>query len=384
MAYRILHIADVHLERPFAAMGCQGELARSRRLGLREVLRRAGEAASERRCQAVTIGGDLFEDERAGVDTARFLASTFSSWQPMRVFIAPGNHDPLLPHSIYARTDWPSNVHIFSEPVLTPVRLDEGLTLWGLAHLEPAWQGDPLDCPDIGAEAAVHLALFHGAELGSRPDGKSIHGPFHMEDIRARGFAAALCGHYHRQRLDTAGGLIYPGSPEPLTFDESGARGAVLVSVEPSGRVGFEALTLNRWSAVSISCSLEGVQTMTSAIDRACAAALAATAGMAPQRTIVRIDLEGEVTCDVAVDLYTLERAVRDATDLAVVRARDFTHPDLDGEKIAEEPSARGEFARQILAALAEEGETGERRSLLNEALRYGLQAMSGVEVGLR
>ena len=48
-------------------------------------------------CSAVTIGGDLYEHERAGVDTGRFLADTFASWQPMRVLIAPGNHDALLP-----------------------------------------------------------------------------------------------------------------------------------------------------------------------------------------------------------------------------------------------------------------------------------------------
>src|SRR5437588_12782486 len=100
MSYRILHLADLHLDRAFASMGCHGELARRRRRGLRDALRRAGELAQQHDCGAVTIGGDLYEHERAGFETARFLVETFAAWRPMRVFIAPGNHDPFVPASL--------------------------------------------------------------------------------------------------------------------------------------------------------------------------------------------------------------------------------------------------------------------------------------------
>src|SRR5487761_1398989 len=139
MSTRLLHVADLHLDRAFAGMGCQGDLAIRRRLGLREALRRAGEKAMAIDCAAVTIGGDLYEHDRAGADTAAFLVETFRSWRPIRVFLAPGNHDPLLPGSIYSRTEWPENVHLFTTTTLEPVSLVDGLTIWGLAHREPAW-----------------------------------------------------------------------------------------------------------------------------------------------------------------------------------------------------------------------------------------------------
>ncbi|HZU76947.1 MAG TPA: metallophosphoesterase, partial [Dehalococcoidia bacterium] len=97
MPYRLLHLADLHLDRTFAALGCVPEVARRRRFGLREALRAAGREAVARRCDAVTIGGDLYEHERAGVDTERFLIETFASWRPVRVFITPGNHDAFMP-----------------------------------------------------------------------------------------------------------------------------------------------------------------------------------------------------------------------------------------------------------------------------------------------
>ncbi|HXA28181.1 MAG TPA: metallophosphoesterase, partial [Candidatus Angelobacter sp.] len=258
MSFRILHIADLHLDRAFAGMGCQGDLARRRRLGLRDALRRAGDAALAHKCDALTIGGDLYEHERADLETGRFLAETFASWQPLRVFVAAGNHDALLPDSLYARMEWPANVHLFRSSVLEPVALCDGLTLWGLSHLDPAWRGDPLAMAPVGRDGGVHLALFHGAEMGSRPDGKSVHGPFSASSIAEVGFAVALSGHYHRRRLDHEAGLVYPGSPEPLTFDEDGRRGPVLVEIAADGRVAFEPLPLNAWWTATAACDLTG------------------------------------------------------------------------------------------------------------------------------
>ncbi|HEY0410776.1 MAG TPA: metallophosphoesterase, partial [Candidatus Dormibacteraeota bacterium] len=301
MPFRLLHVSDLHLDRAFAGVGCFGEVARRRREGLRDALRRAGEAARQTGCDAVTIGGDLYEHEHAGLDTGRFLVDLFASWQPMRVFLAPGNHDALLPGSLYERMRWPANVHLFTGATLEPAPLADGLSLWGLAHRDPAWSGDPLEGPEVGS--GVHLALFHGAELGGRPPGKSLHGPFQAERIARRGFAAALCGHYHRRRVDPVARLLYPGSPEPLTFDEEGGRGPVVVEVSERGVVEYQPLTLNRWTAVQHDCDLAGSGSSGEAVERARVAAREALAGLAPERAMLRLSLRGEVDPDLALDL---------------------------------------------------------------------------------
>jgi exonuclease SbcD len=383
MSTRLLHIADLHLDRAFAGMGCQGDLAIRRRLGLRDALRRAGRTAAEQGCAAVTIAGDLYEHDRAGADTAVFLADTFASWAPLTVLLAPGNHDALLSGSIYSRTEWPRNVHVFDTTEFQAHQLVDGLTVWGLAHLEPAWQGDPLSCPAVGADGGVHLALFHGAELGSRPDGKSIHGPFHAEDIRERGFAAALCGHYHRRRVDLAAGLLYPGSPEPLTFDESQPRGPVIVTVAGDGAVSYELLADNRWHARTAVADVSGAHSLADVVDAACAAAALACAGIEPERTMLRVDLVGEIGSAVSTDSFTVETAVRDSSGCAGVRARDLTTPAVGAAAIGADGTVRAAFARAVVDAAAAAGDEDERRSL-EDALRYGLQALGGAEVGLR
>jgi exonuclease SbcD len=381
MTIRLLHLSDLHLDRVFAAMGCQGELARRRRQGLRDALTSAGRLAMEQGCLAVTIGGDLYEHERAGVDTGRFLADTFAAWRPMRVLIAPGNHDALLPGSIYRRVEWPSNVTVFRGTELEPVELADGLTVWGLAHREPAWQGDPLATSPATSVSGVHLALFHGAELGSRPDGKSIHGPFHAERIHAAGFAAALCGHYHRRRLDSTTGLLYPGTPEPLSFDDEGGRGPVVVEISDRGDVRFTAHDTNRWSVFTVQCDAGECGSVEAVIDEV-TMHCASTGYGDPERTMIRVDLSGSIDSSVSLDAFTVELAVRERLNLATVKVRDRTAPYIDLESALVEESTRGAFVRAATAA-AEDADADEAE-VLQDALRYGLMALSGAEVGLR
>jgi len=384
VSYRILHLADLHLDRAFAGMGCQGELARRRRLGLRDALRRAGEAARSRGCAAVSIGGDLYEHERADLETGRFLVETFAAWRPLRVLLAAGNHDALLPDSLYARMEWPENVVLFRSAALAPVELEDGLTVWGLSHLDPAWRGDPLAGAAVGGDGGVHLALFHGAEMGSRPEGKSVHGPFDAARIAEAGFAAALSGHYHRRRVDPALRLVYPGSPEPLGFDEDGGRGPVVVTVEGDGSVACEPLALNAWWTETASCDLTGCTSFAAVLERCCDAAMSTAGAGAPERGMVRLLLGGELAPEITLDLPTVEAAARDSSGVAVVQARDLADPVLDLAAAATDPTARGAFTRSVLAAL--HGAEGDEReqAVLGDALRYGLQALGGVEVGLR
>jgi DNA repair exonuclease SbcCD nuclease subunit len=328
----------------------------------------------------VTIAGDLYEHERAGIDTGRFLADTFASWQPMPILIAPGNHDALMPGSMYRRIEWPSNVTIFQSSELEPFELADGVTVWGLAHREPSWQGDPLAGASVNGESGVHLALFHGAELGSRPEGKSVHGPFHAERIRAAGFAAALCGHYHRRRLDTRTGLLYPGTPEPLSFDDEGGRGPVTVEIDGRGEVRFSANDTNRWSVFTVECDSEDCGSI-EAVIQAVTLACAATGLTDPERTLIRVDLAGAVDCALSLDAFTVELAVRERLSLAAVKVRDLTTPLFDLEAALVEESTRGAFVRSATAAAEADP---DEAAVLDDALRYGLMALSGAEIGLR
>jgi hypothetical protein len=71
-----------------------------------------------------------------------------------------------------------------------------------------------------------------------------------------------------------------------------------------------------------------------------------------------------------------------DRLNLAAVKVRDRTAPYIDLEAALLEESTRGAFVRAATAAAGDAD--AEEAQVLEDALRYGLMALSGSEVGLR
>lgn len=208
---RLLHFADVHLDRPFA--GLSQEVARRRRRGLREAFDRLTAAAREHEVDLVTIGGDLWEDENVVADTRNSVAYQLKQLG-VPVLLACGNHDPLLPGGNYHRTSWPSNVHLFAEDEPSEFKAN-GVSVWGVS-----WKGASLDprflerfrVPDDGR---THLLLIHGtARDATHAIGGEGYCPFEVQQVARAGFALCLAGHLHA--ATERQNLLYPGSPEPL------------------------------------------------------------------------------------------------------------------------------------------------------------------------
>lgn len=110
---------------------------------------------------AVTVGGDLWEDEHVSADTRRFVASEFGKLA-CPVLLVCGNHDPFLPGGHYERTDWPDNVQVFQPSTLAERSLTDDTSVWGIS-----WGGGSLDPAFLRADAAredgrTHLVLVHG------------------------------------------------------------------------------------------------------------------------------------------------------------------------------------------------------------------------------
>src|SRR3990170_3458751 len=187
----ILHTADVHLDRAYSGAGMTSAVASARRQELRDAFRRFIDLALALPADAVTIGGDLYEHERFTLDTGHFLREQFARLGGIPAFIAPGNHDPCVPDSLYRRIDWPANVTIFGEPRFRPVALSPDVTLWGAGHDAPDLRANLLEGLQIAA-SGLHLLLFHGSDIHSVPEGKAVHCPFLPEEVAASGAHFAL------------------------------------------------------------------------------------------------------------------------------------------------------------------------------------------------
>jgi len=363
---RLLLFSDLHLDAPFAWAG--PELARSRRRALRTCLLNVVEVARQLGVDAVCCAGDLYEQERVTPDTAAFLRDAFARLHPVPVFLAPGNHDWLGPTSLYRLVDWTDNVHVFGEPRLEPVPLADGFTLWGAAHAAPANTPGFLDGFRVDRDG-VHIGLFHGSEQGElsfEDDDKRPHAPFRASQIEPAGLHHALVGHFHTPR--DASFHTYAGNPEPLTFGETGERGAVLVTVDGAGRVTRERHRVAVSRVGDVTVPLDGVR-HTAQVRERIAAAVAGLTGC------VRVRLEGEIAPEVDLDPRELDqRALAGlATHLdALVPVLGRVTVGYDLDALALERTVRGQFVRDVREA---RDLTDDQR---RRVLVTGLRALDG------
>lgn len=355
---RFLHFSDLHLDTPFR--WAPPAVARARRQGLRQTLERICALAVEQQVDALTCGGDLYENDRFTPDTAEFLRATFAGLDQLPVFVAPGNHDWHGPRSLYRQVAWSPNVHVFENSELTPLSLAEGLTLWGAAHRAPANTPGFLDAFHVDRQG-VHLALFHGSErhgLAFQDDGKIPHAPFRSEQIPQAGLTHALLGHFHTPA--DAPTHTYPGNPDPLTFGETSSRGAVLITVADDGAVTREHFPVASSAVHDVTVDLTGITHSSNVTARV----LEAVEGMSG---VVRATLTGEVGRDVDLQLQDIAAARSAHLDALLPRlgpitvAYDFNH-------LTEEPTVRGQFVRDVIADrnLSDD----ERRRVLITGLR--------------
>ena len=139
---KIVHAADFHLDSAFG--GLPTDKARERRRESRELADRLADLVRAEEAEIVLLAGDLFDGERVFPETLERLKAALAS-MGCPVFIAPGNHDPYTPHSPYAATDWPENVHIFRSEAIESVLLpDLACVVHGAAFTSPERTSPPL------------------------------------------------------------------------------------------------------------------------------------------------------------------------------------------------------------------------------------------------
>lgn len=365
----ILHTADVHLDRAFSGLGMVSGIAAARRQELRDAVRRLVDLAIESGADALTIGGDLYEHDRATLDTGNFLAQQFARLAPTPVLIAPGNHDPCVPDSLYRRVDWPANVTIFSSPRMSPVRLACGVTVWGAAHDGPEVRRNLVRDLRVSGEGP-HVLLLHASDAHAVPEGKPAHAPFLPDEIAQTGAEFALLGHYHRARIHgDPPQFAYPGTPEPLDFAEEGEHYVLRLEVDGAG-ARPRLLPFGRVSYITH--RIDVTEMVTSDDIREAVNSLGAPA-------ILRVVLQGQLHPDVDLDTGALYDTCAERFDyLDIV---DRTYPGYDLDELAEESTTKGAFVRLLKERIASAG-NGERE-VLQAAVRYGLQAFDGREVRL-
>ena len=260
---RIVHAADIHLDTPF----------RRHDAALRQRLQQAGREAFsalvdltlEERADALVIAGDLFDNEWLTIATERVLTRELRRLTDADVTVvyATGNHDPGRTNYRAAHIDWPpTNFHLHSSrtPRRIPIRRDGESIGWVVAAghqtTHEATNLASTFPPAPGPQPAVGLlhADVGGAQGAPDDEAGNVYAPAALADLDSSYDYWAL-GHIHkRQRLREDSPAWYPGNLQGRDFGETGAKGALVVDLNPPEppRVRFQPLSPVRWERLSV------------------------------------------------------------------------------------------------------------------------------------
>jgi len=362
---RILHAADFHLDSAFSAL--PAEKARQRRRESRELVEKLCTLVREEKIDLVLLPGDLFDSERVFPETLERLKDAFGG-MGCPVFIAPGNHDPYVASSPYAKEEWPDNVHIFRSETLTGVEVNHlNCTVHGAAFTDVHRVSEALAGFAAPRDGKIHLLCLHGAvdESGSE------YGNLSRQQIAASGLHYLALGHIHRYSgAQQCGGSTwaYCGCPEGRGFDEPDDRGVVIADVEQgSVKLRFVPLCRRRYRILRADVTectpgeaLERVMPATAAED------------------VCRVIFTGEVG-EEGVDLRAIETDW--SSRFYELQLRDETRPAEELWHRAGEDSLRGLFLKELRRRYEAATDDNERETIIS-AVRFGLAAIDGRDLG--
>jgi DNA repair exonuclease SbcCD nuclease subunit len=339
---RLLHFADLHLDRAFGGqsyVGCDGA---QRRTLLRTALQWAVDLALEREADAVTIGGDLFELEHVTSDSAAYVSRQLGRLK-CPVLVAAGNHDYSSPASPYRTTEWPANVTLALEP--RPTRLDLGeVVLWAVGYAGREMDPAVLRTFDIPADDLQrHILVLHGVDLSTvSPDLRWGGLGLRADKVREIGFQHVLLGHIHQGQVGEL--MSWPGSPVPLDAGEAaGGHGALWVEVDDDG-LRVEAVPADLLGYDTASVDVTDVSDSTQLENQL----RKALEPLQAADKLVTCRLWGRRRRGLTIDPMVLAASIQDLA--RGVRVIDATAPEIDLEDLAREPNARGQAVARLLA----------------------------------
>ena len=258
---RFLHIADVHLDSPFAGRS-EAMRTRLRRASLTALSRCVATAVAEQ-VDAVLIAGDLFDGAYLSFETERFLLGQLKllSDEGIQVVYATGNHDPGQ-GSRAGQLEWPDSVTVVAtgSPRRVPITGRAGETV---GHVTAAGHATARETADLSRllqpapeSDLPQVALLHTQVAWSGAD--RVHGPYapsSLDPLRAAGFHYWALGHVHtRQELSGDPPIHYCGSLQGRNPGETGARGGLLVDLgDPAAPVvEFREFSPIRWEKLTV------------------------------------------------------------------------------------------------------------------------------------
>ena len=360
---KFVQIGDLHLDMPFVSLNRNQNLIKRRKLEQRYALKKVIEYILDNKIELLFITGDLFEQKYVTEDTINYLIYTFKQIPQTKIYITPGNHDPLIKNSPYLLYEWPENVFIFGGEV--------GLDNYQNVNIYGVGFDDYFVCSkDIGQidieKDKVNILITHGTLNGASHKYNDIK----IKDLEKFDFVAL--GHIHMPKVDTSN-IIYSGSLASCGFDEPGEHGMIVGEIKDdltiynekgarinSGIVKYKFIKIDDTEFKELVLDISQFTSTQELLDNI----------KIDDQNIYEIKLVGERK-------FEIEEAVNSIKSIYqnVCKIKNETHKMYNYNEISKEDTLKGNFVKKMLQKMNEDSNNKE---LYLDALEYVLDVMKG------
>ena len=359
---KFVHIADMHFDSPFVNLSDKDGVGDLRRLEQRKAFKKVIEYIKENNVKYLFISGDLYEQKYIKKSTIEYINNLFKEIPETKIFIAPGNHDPYVKNSYYNKFNWNENVKIFNSNI-EKVELEDA-NIYGFGFDDFYCKKSGIEDIEIDDKNKLNILVIHGSLDGGTLE-NSEYNPLSRKMLKEKGFDYVALGHIHKidYNKEENQNIVYPGSTVSLGFDELGPHGMIVGDLEKDKLI-LEFVPLDETEFKLQDVDVTEMNSKEELIEKINEFEFS-------ENNLIEIILVGKRNFE--IDKYELYKLI---SNDRVVKIKNKTKINYDLEKLANDTTLKGLFAKEMLQRLSDENLSEEDKEILEKAVEIGLEAL--------
>ena len=352
---KFIHAADIHLDSPLTGLSVYSDApVEMLRNATREAFTNLVSEAVEQQVDFLVIAGDLYDGTWKDHNTGIFFCAEMGRLRKagIPVYLLFGNHD--AESEMTKKLQWPDNVFAFDARRPQTFFIDRlKVALHGHSFRDKETVENLVTGYPAPAQGMFNIGVLHTALEGNAAH--ATYAPCSLDELHAKGYHYWALGHVHEHQVwQGASTVVFPGNLQGRHIRETGARGAVLVTVDEAAaqKVEVERLIVDvlRWHSLEIDATdCHALADVVRAAGKGLEALIAHHPAAIP--AAVRVTVTGRTPAH--GDLFGREAQLR-VEILAIAAAIGMDRLWIEKVKVATSPADDGEAAKARGDALSD------------------------------